>query len=299
MKFTKMHGCGNDYVYFDCTKESMPNASEVAIRLSDRHFGIGGDGIILVKPSEGADFYMEMYNADGSQGKMCGNGIRCVAKLVYDSGLTDKTTITVETLSGIKTLDLFVENGKVAKVTVNMGHPSMNPAVIPLSEEGMKKCMYPSPDFVGKIEGETAEFAEIPHYMIPVDGENYVLTAVSMGNPHAIIPVADTKTFPVEKVGSVIEKHMLFPEQVNTEFIHVTDRKNIDMRVWERGSGETWACGTGACAVAYACYRNGWSDEEVTVHLLGGDLEIRYDKCGDVIYMTGPATTVCTGEVEI
>ena len=299
MKFTKMHGCGNDYVYFDCTKEALPNAAEAAVRLSDRHFGIGGDGIILVKSSDKADFYMEMYNADGSQGKMCGNGIRCVAKFVYDNGLTDKTELNVETLSGIKHLTLFPKDGRVEKVTVNMGHPSMNPAVIPLSEEGMASCRYPSPDFVGTILGETEEFSEIPHYRIAVGGVNYILTAVSMGNPHAVIPVPDTKTFPVSEVGPVIEKHELFPEQVNTEFIHVTDRENIDMRVWERGSGETWACGTGACAVAYACYRNGWSGERVTVHLLGGDLEIRYDKKEDLIYMTGPAVTVCTGEVEL
>lgn len=276
MKFTKMHGCGNDYVYFDCTKESIPNPSEVAVRLSDRHFGIGGDGIILVKKSSRADFYMEMYNADGSQGRMCGNGIRCVGKLVYDSGLTDKEEITVETLSGIKTLKFTIENNKVTWVTVDMGHPSMIPSEIPV--------IVPAPAL---------------NYPITVDGTLYQMTPLSMGNPHAVIPVENTSDFPVQQVGKQIECSPMFPEKVNVEFVQVLDRRNINMRVWERGSGETWACGTGACATAVACYKNGWSDPEVTVHLLGGDLKIRYDTAADVVYMTGPAVTVCTGEVSI
>ncbi len=271
-----MHGCGNDYVYFDCTKESIPNASEVAIRLSDRHFGIGGDGIILVKPSDKADFYMEMYNADGSQGKMCGNGIRCVGKLVYDSGLTDKEKITVETLSGIKTLEFTIEDGRVTWVTVDMGRPSLVPEEVPVLVD-----------------------RPALRYPITVDGVEYQMTPVSMGNPHTVISVEDTTSFPVQRVGEQIECSPIFPEKVNVEFVRVIDRKNINMRVWERGSGETWACGTGACAVAVACCKNGWSDAEVTVHLLGGDLKIRYDVDADVVYMTGPAVTVCTGEVEI
>lgn len=275
MKFTKMHGCGNDYIYFDCTKEPLCNPEELAVRLSDRHFGIGGDGIILVKPSRKADFYMEMYNADGSQGKMCGNGIRCVAKLVYDTGLTDKTRITVDTLSGIKTLDLTVEDGKVTWVTVDMGKPSLVPEEIPVLVE--KQAL---------------------QYPVCVDGKTYAMTVVSMGNPHAVILVENTASFPVEQVGAPIEVHPMFPEKVNVEFVQVIDRQHVSMRVWERGSGETWACGTGACAAAVACYKNGWTDAEVTVHLRGGDLKIRYDTEADTVYMTGPAETVFTGEFE-
>ncbi len=275
MKFTKMHGCGNDYIYFDCTKEPLHNPEELAVRLSDRHFGIGGDGIILVKPSQKADFYMEMYNADGSQGKMCGNGIRCVAKLVYDTGLTDKTRITVDTLSGIKTLDLTVEDGKVTWVTVDMGKPSFVPEEIPVLVE-----------------------QQVLQYPVCVDGKTYLMTVVSMGNPHAVILVKDTASFPVEQVGAPIEVHPMFPEKVNVEFVQVINRQHVSMRVWERGSGETWACGTGACATAVACYKNGWTDAEVTVHLRGGDLKIRYDTEADTVYMTGPAETVFTGEFE-
>ncbi len=275
MKFTKMHGCGNDYIYFDCTKEPLANPAKLAVCLSDRHFGVGGDGIILIKPSEKADFYMEMYNADGSQGKMCGNGIRCVAKYVYDAGLTDKTCITVDTLSGVKTLELFVENGKVKQVTVAMGRPSFAPADIPaLAEEALLQ----SP--------------------VTLCGKTYEMTALSVGNPHVVIRVEDVASFPVEQVGPVLEHHPMFPEQVNAEFVQVLDRTRVCMRVWERGSGETWACGTGACATAVACYKNGWTDSEVTVVLRGGELKIRYDEKEDAIFMTGPAETVFTGEIE-
>lgn len=275
MKFTKMHGCGNDYIYFDCTKVSLARTSELAVRLSDRHFGIGGDGIILVKNSDKADFFMEMYNADGSQGKMCGNGIRCVAKLVYDSGLTDKTQITVETLSGVKTLDLTVEDGKVTWVTVDMGKPSLVPEDLPVIVE-KQALLYP----------------------VPIGEEALQMTTVSMGNPHAVIRVSDAMHYPIEGLGSQLEVHPMFPENVNVEFIEVLDRENINMRVWERGAGETWACGTGACAAVVACYENGWTAADVTVHLRGGDLKIRYDKENQKVWMTGPAVTVCTGEVD-
>lgn len=276
MKFTKMHGCGNDYLYFDCTKQQLPNATEAAIRLSDRHFGVGGDGIILIKPSDVADFYMEMYNADGSQGKMCGNGIRCVAKFVYDYHLTDKTTITVETLSGIKTLELMVEDGVVSQVTVNMGRPAMEPEQVPTT--------------LGHV---------VQEYPVEVDGTTYRLTAISMGNPHAVIRVDETATFPVQEAGVPLESHEMFPDRANIEFVQVLNRGEVNMRVWERGSGETLACGTGACATAFACYKNGWTDKEVTVHLLGGDLRIRYDEAEDTVYMTGPATIVFEGDVEV
>ncbi len=274
-QFTKMHGCGNDYVYFDCTKTMLPDSSEAAVYMSNRYTGIGGDGIILIRSSKVADFYMEMYNLDGSQGKMCGNGIRCVGKFVYDKGLTDKTDITVETLSGIKKLNLRVRDGRVYEVRVDMGHPSVQPEDLPLAQE--------TPAIRQPIE---------------LNGTTYEFTAVSMGNPHAVIPVPDTRTMAVREVGSVMETHPLFPERVNTEFIRVLNRGEVNMRVWERGSGETNACGTGACAVAYACYRNGWTDAGVLVHLLGGDLYIEYDKETDTIYMTGPAQTVYEGCIE-
>lgn len=273
--FTKMHGCGNDYVYFDCTKEALPKASEAAMFMSDRNTGIGGDGIILIKKSAIADFYMEMYNLDGSQGRMCGNGIRCVGKFVYDKGLTDKTEITVETLSGVKYLKLFVRDGKVYEVTVDMGHPSVQPADIPLA-------------------------AEEPAIARPIvlGGQNRSFTAVSMGNPHAVIPVESTADTDVEGLGRQLEHAPLFPEGVNTEFVEVLGRNEVNMRVWERGSGETKACGTGACATAYACRLLGLTDDAVTVHLLGGDLRIVYDAENDTVFMTGPAVTVFEGEID-
>ncbi len=276
MRFTKMHGCGNDYLYFNCMEQDLPDATAAAIRLSDRHFGVGGDGIILIKPSKVADFYMEMYNADGSQGKMCGNGIRCVAKFVYDYRLTDKTTITVETLSGVKTLELAVENGAVREVTVDMGRPAMEPELVPTTLECVAQ-----------------------EYPVEVDGTTYRLTAISMGNPHAVIRVEDTASFPVQEIGTPLESHEMFPDRANIEFVQVLNRGEVNMRVWERGSGETWACGTGACATAFACYKNGWTDNEVTVHLLGGDLRIRYDEQADTVFMTGPATIVFEGDVEV
>ena len=275
MKFTKMQGCGNDYIYVNCFEETVENPKDTAIRVSDVHFGIGSDGLILIRPSEVADFRMSMYNADGSDGKMCGNGIRCVAKYVYDFGLTEKTTITIETLSGIKTLKLSVNDGKVQSVRVDMGKAILESRDIPAIYEG-KDIIVNEP--------------------VNIDGNEYKITCVSMGNPHCITFVEDVKAIDIEQTGPRFEKHEMFPDRVNTEFIHVIDRTHIDMRVWERGSGETLACGTGACAAVVACVLNGLTDRKVTVHLLGGDLDIEYMEDGTV-YMTGPATVVCIGEV--
>lgn len=286
MKFTKMHGCGNDYVYVDCTKEVIPNISETAIRVSDRHFGIGSDGLILIKASDVADFEMDMYNADGSRGKMCGNGIRCVAKYVYDHGLTDKTTITVNTLSGIKTLKLTVEDGKVSKVRVDMGEPELIPAQVPVKAS-----------VLGLADDRREAIVAEP---LEIKGRSYDITCVSMGNPHCITFIGeDVRNFPLEEVGPVFEKHELFPERVNTEFINVIDKDHLRMRVWERGSGETLACGTGACAVAVASYLNGFTGRSVDIELLGGHLEVVYDEKTNHVFMTGPATEVFSGEIDL
>lgn len=286
MKFTKMHGCGNDYVYVDCTKEVIPNISETAIRVSDRHFGIGSDGLILIKASDVADFEMDMYNADGSRGKMCGNGIRCVAKYVYDHGLTDKTTITVNTLSGIKTLKLTVEDGKVSKVRVDMGEPELIPAQVPVKAS-----------VLGLADDRREAIVAEP---LEIKGRSYDITCVSMGNPHCITFIGeDVRDFPLEAVGPVFEKHELFPERVNTEFINVIDKNHLRMRVWERGSGETLACGTGACAVAVASYLNGFTGRSVDIELLGGHLEVVYDEKTNHVFMTGPATEVFSGEIDL
>ena len=286
MKFTKMHGCGNDYVYVDCTKEVIPNISETAIRVSDRHFGIGSDGLILIKASDVADFEMDMYNADGSRGKMCGNGIRCVAKYVYDHGLTDKTTITVNTLSGIKTLQLTIEDGKVSKVRVDMGEPELIPAQVPVKAS-----------VLGLADDRREAIVAEP---LEIKGRSYDITCVSMGNPHCITFIEeDVRDFPLEEVGPVFEKHELFPERVNTEFINVIDKDHVRMRVWERGSGETLACGTGACAVAVASYLNGFTGRSVDIELLGGHLEVVYDEKTNHVFMTGPATEVFSGEIDL
>lgn len=277
MFFTKMEGCGNDYVYVDCTKETLNNPKEVARRVSDRHFGIGSDGLILIKSSDRADFFMEMYNADGSQSPMCGNGIRCVGKFVYDKGLTSKTSISVDTLAGIKYLDLNVKDGKVATVKVNMGKPVLEPKQIPVITDN------------STVINET----------ITVSGRDYRMTCVSMGNPHAVVFVDSTENFPVEAVGPLFENHERFPERVNTEFAEVVDRTHMKMRVWERGSGETWACGTGTCATVVAAVLNGLCDASVEVKLLGGTLWITWDRENDLIYMEGPATTVFEGEIQL
>ena len=274
MKFTKMHGIGNDYVYVNCFEEEVKDPSKTAKFVSDRHFGIGSDGLILIKPSTIADCEMDMYNMDGSQGAMCGNGIRCVAKYVYDHGIVPKTHLRIATKSGIKELDLTVENGKVSLVKVNMGSPILQASQIPVL-----------------VDQDTA--IDQP---IVVDNVSYRFTGVSMGNPHAVVYLDDVEHLDIEKIGPKFEHHDLFPDRVNTEFVKVLDRKTVQMRVWERGSGETLACGTGACAVAVACVLNGLTEDEVTVRLLGGDLQIRWDREKDTVYMTGPAEVVFDGE---
>ena len=277
MKFTKMQGLGNDYVYVNCFEEKIETPPAVARYVSDRHFGIGSDGLIMINPSEVADFEMEMYNADGSRGEMCGNGIRCVAKYVYDYGLTDKTQISVETLGGIKYLDLTVEDGKVVLVKVDMGKPELKSDLIPIISENEKVIDEP----------------------IEVDGQVYHMTGVSMGNPHTVIYVDDVKNLDLEKIGPKFENHERFPKRINTEFVHCIDRNTVEMRVWERGSGETLACGTGACAVAVASILNNLTDTRVTVKLLGGDLQIEWDREKDRVFMTGPATVVFDGVIDI
>ena len=275
MKFTKMHGIGNDYVYVNCFRETVEHPGEVAAKISDRHFGIGSDGLILICPSEVADFRMDMYNSDGSQGAMCGNGIRCVAKYVYDYGLTDKTQISVETKSGIKYLKLTVKDEKVALVKVDMGAPILEPGRIPVTLPG----------------------DQIVDQPLQVSGKDYRITCVSVGNPHCIVPVQDVDGLKIEQIGPDFENHEVFPDRVNTECIRVLDRRTVQMRVWERGAGETWACGTGACAVAVACILNGWTEREITVKLRGGDLQISWDQEKNTVFMTGPAETVFDGEI--
>lgn len=281
LKFTKMHGCGNDYIYIDGARERIPaeQKPELVRRLSDRHFGIGGDGVIFINPSDQADFEMEMYNMDGTRAEMCGNGIRCVAKYVYDKGLTDQTQISVISAGRIKYLDLHVENGRVSTVKVNMGEPILKACEIPVLAE----------DETGEVIAEPIE----------IEGKAYRMTCVSMGNPHAVVFVEDVQDFPLEQVGPGLEKHPRFPKRVNAEFVKILDEETIEMRVWERGTGETLACGTGACAAAVACSLNGLTKDTVTVKLLGGTLQIQWDKAENRVYMTGPATTVFEGEIEI
>ena len=279
MKFTKMQGIGNDYVYVNCFQETVENPSEAAKKVSDRHFGIGSDGLILIKPSEKADFEMEMYNADGSQGAMCGNGIRCVAKFAYDHGIVRKKNITVNTKSGIKYLDLDIKDGKVSSVKVNMGSPILTAKMIPV----------------------VSDKEQVINQPLDVNGTIWNITAVSMGNPHAVTYMEDVNSLDIEKVGPMFENHINFPDRINTEFVKVIDRRTLQMRVWERGSGETLACGTGACAVAVASTLNGLVDEDVpiTVKLLGGDLQILWNRQENLVYMTGPATTVFEGEIDL
>ena len=279
MKFTKMHGIGNDYVYVNCFEETVEDPAAVARFVSDRHFGIGSDGLILIKPSEAADCEMDMYNLDGSQGAMCGNGIRCVAKYAYDYGIVHKTQISVATRSGIKYLDLTVKDRKVSQVKVNMGAPILTASQIPV----------------------VSEKEEVINEPLEVNGETYYITAVSMGNPHAIVYMTDVDHLDIEKIGPSFENHVAFPDRVNTEFVEVLDEHTVKMRVWERGSGETLACGTGACAVAVASILNERvdSDKPVTVKLLGGDLEIYWNRQENLVYMTGPATTVFDGEIDL
>lgn len=270
LKFTKMEGIGNDYIYFDGIHQTIPMHEQFISKISDRHFGIGSDGMIVILPSDQYDFKMRMFNLDGSEGKMCGNGIRCFAKFVYDHHLTDKTYLEVETLGGIKRIWLNVENDKVVSVKVDMGKPSLEVKDLP--------CLFEKEKMINEP--------------IDINGVIYHLTSLSMGNPHTVTYVKDLN-FDIENIGPQFEKHPMFPESVNTEFVEVINRQYLKMRVWERGSGETMACGTGACAVMYASYVNGLCDDHVQVELLGGILEIEY-KDG-VIWMTGPATTVFEG----
>lgn len=262
LRFTKMHGLGNDYVYMNCLEYTPEDLNALARRVSDRHFGVGGDGLICICPSDCADVRMRMFNADGSEGEMCGNGVRCVGKFVYDKGLVKKNPLTVETLGGIKILDLNVENGVVAAVTVDMGAPIISPSAA-----------------------------------ISVKGNDYTVYPVSMGNPHSVVYLPNIAELDLEYIGPDFECHPIFPNRTNTEFVEVVDRTHLNMRVWERGSGETLACGTGACAVLAASASLGLCEREVTVHLLGGDLNIRWSEEDGHIYMTGPATTVFEGEL--
>ena len=278
MKFTKMHGIGNDYIYVNCFEEKVENPEAVSIYVSDRHKGIGSDGLVLILPSDKADFRMRIFNADGSEAMMCGNATRCIGKYVYDKGLTDKTEITLETNSGIKYLTLFPENGKVEYVEVDMGKAVIVPKEIPVMAEG-------------------ESFISVP---VEVGGIEYKITCVSMGNPHAVVYLDNIADLELEKMGPLFENHKLFPDRINTEFIEVINSRTLNMRVWERGSGETFACGTGACASVVASVLNGYCcrDEEITVHLRGGDLKITY--CGDgTVIMKGPAALICDGDVDV
>ena len=274
IKFTKMHGLGNDYVYIDAINQKIENESSLAKFVSNRHFGIGSDGLILICKSEVADFKMRMFNSDGSEAEMCGNGIRCVGKFVYDKGLTNKTTVKIETLAGIKTLILNTKDGKVETARVDMGEPILEAEKIPVisTEKPVKNL---------ELEAENKKFK---------------FTCVSMGNPHAITIVENTKEFDVEKYGKVLEVDKAFPKKANIEFAQIINRQNINMRVWERGAGETLACGTGACATAVACNLNGLTDRKVNIELLGGTLNIEWNETDNHVYMTGPAVTVFDGE---
>ena len=277
IKFTKMHGLGNDYVYIDAINQNIENESSLAQFVSNRHFGIGSDGLILICKSDVADFKMKMFNSDGSEAEMCGNGIRCVGKFVYDKGLTNKTTVKIETLAGIKTLILNTKDGKVETARVDMGEPILEAEKIPV------------------ISNENP----VKNLNLTAEGEKFKFTCVSMGNPHAITIVDSTEKFDVEKYGKVLEVDKAFPKKANIEFAQIVNKQNIKMRVWERGAGETLACGTGACATAVACNLNGLTERKVKIELLGGNLEIEWNKEDNHVYMTGPAVTVFEGTLEI
>lgn len=279
MKFTKLHGAGNDYIYFNCLEETIVNPEQLSIRLSDRHFSIGGDGIVLICPSRTADVKMRMFNADGSEGKMCGNAIRCVAKYIYDRGIINSETIRVETLSGIKTIQVFVENGKVIQARVDMGKATRLQA-----------------DEITMLEGQGDFLINFP---LLVEGDAWAITTVSMGNPHCVVFLSEVAGLDLQKIGHDFENHPVFPQKINTEFVRVISPVVLEMRVWERGSGETLACGTGACAAVTAAILNGHCQKntDVTVRLLGGELTIRVTE--DTVYMTGNTVEVFTGEIEI
>lgn len=276
MKFTKMQGAGNDYIYINCFEETVTDPASLAVKVSDRHFGIGSDGLVLIKPSDSADFKMEMYNADGSQGKMCGNASRCIAKYVCDNGMTDRETVTLETLSGIKEISVKKEGGKVVSATVNMGEPILNARDIPVNLDSEK----------------------VVRQKLTINGKDYEITCVSMGNPHCIVFENNVGGLELEKIGPLFENNALFPERINTEFVKIISPSEIEMRVWERGSGETLACGTGACASVVACVLNGFCKraDDITVRLRGGNLVINWSENGEV-FMTGPCEKICDGEI--
>lgn len=279
IKFTKMHGCGNDYVYINGFTEKIPQEEkpDFVRHVSDRHFGIGSDGAIFINPAKEADFEMEMYNADGSRSEMCGNGMRCVGKYVYDYGLTDKTEFSVVSAGKIKYLTLTIEDGKAVQIRVNMGEPILDPAEIPV----------------------IANSTPVMNEPVTVLDKEYEMTCVSMGNPHAVVFVEDTASFPVNEIGPYFENHEKFPNRTNTEFVQVVDRNHINMRVYERGTGETLACGTGCCASVVACILNGLTDDTVYVNVLGGTVLVEWNRTENLVYMTGPAVTVFDGEIVI
>lgn len=277
IKFTKMHGCGNDYVYINGSSEKInkEDKPEFVKKVSDRHFGIGSDGVIFINPSDIADFEMEMFNADGTRAEMCGNGIRSVAKYVYDRHLTDKEEMTIESMGKVKYITVFPENGKAKLIKVDMGEPILKASDIPV------------------VSNEEKVIDEL----IFVDDKEYRMTCVSMGNPHAVV-LLDPDTLKIEEIGPKFENHVRFPERINTEFIKIIDRKNVKMRVWERGTGETLACGTGCCATTVACILNNLTDSEITVHVRGGDINVKWDKETNHVFMTGPAEFVFDGEID-
>ena len=280
MKFTKMHGCGNDYIYVNGFEEHIPDErkSELAINLSNRNFGIGSDGLIFINPGKTAEFEMEMYNADGSRSEMCGNGIRCVGKYIYDHGLSKNTEISVESAGAVKYLTLYPgEDGKVEFVRVNMGSPILKASLVPVISNNEK----------------------VIDEAINVNGEDYHMTCVSMGNPHAVVFMKGVEKLDIDSIGPYFENHERFPRRTNTEFVEVLDRGHVFMRVWERGTGETLACGTGCCATAVACILNGYTDECVDVKVLGGNIKIEWDRRENAVYMTGPATVSFEGSIDI
>lgn len=277
MEFTKMQAAGNDYVYMNAVQHPVPHPAELSVRISDRHFGVGSDGLILICPPtdpEKADFRMRMFNADGSEAEMCGNGVRCVGKYVYDHGMTSKEEVRIETLAGVRILQLHVENGKVRTVTVDMGEPHLIPAEVPVVGDGDRVVNYP----------------------LQIDGQEWAITAVSMGNPHAVTFTQNIDTLNLPEIGPKFENHPMFPRRTNTEFIEVVDENTLKMRVWERGAGETLACGTGACATLVAAVLTGHTGRKARVHLLGGDLDIEWDAATNHVFMTGGAETVFTGD---
>ena len=273
MKFTKMHGIGNDYIYVNTFDEAVTDPSALAVAMSRPHFGVGADGLVLIGASNAADFDMRMFNADGSEGEMCGNAVRCIAKYVYERGLTQKTRLTLATKAGIKTLELQIDAGQVTQVRVDMGEPLLAPAAIPVDLPGERVIDQP----------------------ITVGGQAWRMSCVSMGNPHAVIFVDDPATFDVHGIGRQIEHHPLFPRRTNVEFVRVHSREQLEMRVWERGSGETLACGTGAAAIVVAAVLNGLTERSVRVKLLGGELHVHWDEADNHIYQSGPASFVFDG----